>query len=663
MKSVMDRKLQGNASRKAYRLLQLQRLNQDTPLGAEQLPADIIADPADGTVFGQKSREDIVVTIPLWSDPSPAEGFSEKVYLELSYNGGDFVELSSLDLDGPVSNYPSPLTLTLKPEQWPQDGNYVLRTKLATYTDNQRFSLGTSLVVDRTPPYDRTVPAALIPPTVPVDEAYLTANSKTVEVTLPGYSGWAAGDKYAAYWVKPPLPDDPESLKTPTISGAVFDGKDQVLTFPEDAVRDIGDGECYITYVLIDKAGNISTSIAAYAIVDVTLGALPGNFKSPLVPLADGGEIDLKDVQAGVTAVIPAYDNYKNGDDIYVVWGQQVLDKVTLDPTSKFPLIVEVDRELIRAEYGASTGEEPTTVSYQVKIGRVVFGEESTEVNVDLWVPGPVITDPDWPGPVNKDLDLATIYGADDTKPNILERSDKGNEATVEIVLYSPVNEDVIISVYWGTQQTAAVTQEVLEEATGTITVKVPWSNIEQEGNAAAVPVYYTISSKNSINEQRSDATRVEVDAIELELPAPTFMDLSDPSRWINLNSLRDPDDPENGSPTKPYEELAVRVSVPDLSAYMEDGDKIVLTSTALKGLTGEDAIPGAEKVDTLTFGVDYPVTGFTWFIEPYNDYLLPTYLPGEGKADGQLKIFYKVTVKGEDITSLPTFNKIAMHP
>jgi len=119
MKSVMDRKLQGNASRKAYRLLQLQRLNQDTQLGAEQLPADIIADPADGTVFGQKSREDIVVTIPLWSDPSPAEGFPEKVYLELSYNGGDFVELSSLDLDGPVSNYPSPLTLTLKPEQWP----------------------------------------------------------------------------------------------------------------------------------------------------------------------------------------------------------------------------------------------------------------------------------------------------------------------------------------------------------------------------------------------------------------------------------------------------------------------------------------------------------------------------------------------------------------
>ena len=92
------------------------------------------------------------------------------------------------------------------------------------------------------------------------------------------------------------------------------------------------------------------------------------------------------------------------------------------------------------------------------------------------------------------------------------------------------------------------------------IEVEIPWSDIEKAGNAAALPVHYTISDKDGRNAQNAPATEVKVEAVIVVAPKPEFSGLNQDNGRLVCKSLKDPD-----NPTAPP---AFRLQVPDLSKF-----------------------------------------------------------------------------------------------
>ncbi|RXV65321.1 hypothetical protein D1006_35035 [Burkholderia stabilis] len=144
----------------------------------------------------------------------------------------------------------------------------------------------------------------------------------------------------------------------------------------------------------------------------------------------------------------------------------------------------------------------------------------------------------------------------------------------------------------------------------------------------------------------------VEVDAIEFQPDQPTYRDLQGVNRNI-LNCLSLDFDGANH---------AVLVDVPDLTAYgLGDGDVVTMTWVAYAGLPGGGGAEVARLVEPITLD-SVTAKGFVWRVEPYEDYILPTYdpPPGAGTA-GHASTTYSYLSGSETITSHPADAIVAM--
>lgn len=651
--NTTDKKNLARQARIAWRQqktqVELARRRAPDPLDGPALPdivAGQIADPADNTLFKDVilSGNGLKVEIPGWLNLPPA-GFNDWIYLECAEGSDpeddDYVAVMVVEVPGPAPSFP--VAMVVPAENLQQEGPIQVRYQLSSWNGSSAKSPKVQLIVDTTPPRGDADPDKATVPEEAITDEYLAGNPEGVVCHVPAYSDWKAGDKVAYWWLNE-LPDNPADLQPVAIVEVTE--QPQPIPVPASVVTAMGDGGCYVLYALIDKATNRSR-LSVYTRLAVALGTLPDNLQDPLVPLAADGTVDLKDAFEGVVVVIPEFDHWKPTDRIEVTWGSTVLKEEVLGSAPRFPVPVRVPNAVLRAEYADAEGAVATEVSYRILRGDVPFGPKQISVEVDFSVIGPEL--PDWPDPVNPALLAPLVHGTDPDKHNQLVREDDtGKPATLKFQLYTPLTAGEQVDFYWGGVQVLEARYIVtdVDEPGEERAVQIPWSYIEQMGNDPNVPVHYRISAPDSPNEQHSRTTLVDVKAVILVPPAPTFLKLSE-TGVLNCASL-------DG------EDHAVLVQLPDLSAYLAAGDQVTLTWTPLAGIEGEEILGDAVKSEPITLDAD-TVTGLVWRVQPYEDHILPTYDPQGAGVAGRARIKYVFDYKGDPAISATEQKIVAM--
>ncbi|WP_186302792.1 hypothetical protein [Pseudomonas alabamensis] len=605
-----------------------------------------IVDPQDGTLNKDVLAADLEVTVARWDD-LPESGYGDYDSLQLEMAVVDDAGVGDFEAVGPSYDYDAddsgdfPVTVTVPKRFLVPDGRRQLRYVVAKYNGNVLTSPIVPLIIDSVPPWRDTEPKEVTLPNAPVTDAYFTTHPDGIKVTLPPYDDQQTGDRYALYYGAdvPIVPDFPDPVSAGLLPS------DRTLLISKSKIEELGDGRFFVVYVLVDKATNISR-LSYVNSVDVTLGALPSALQDPVVPLAIGSPVDLKDAQEGVTVEIEQFDNHRRSDKIEVTWGNTLPFSEEIG-SRLFPLSIEVPRDRLREAYGDANDVVKTPVSYRVLRHYVPYGPKSIEVEVDFSVIGPVRPDPDpnWPDPVNDQLPAPVIQGAASKKDNVLTRADANQPASLKFALYDNAHDDEVVDFYWDGTLVNEATYAVDTNDAPTIEVSIPWSYILAAGNKSDLPVYYTIrKSANEGNEQQSLTALVDADAVTVVPEAAVFQRLFN-GTWLNCDSLwEDPDNP-SGDP-------AFKVSVKSLAKYLPNGGKVTMVWTALGGRTGDTEIVNARKTEELTLSKSQAENGFDWEIKPYTNHILPIYNPGGLGRDGRGRVQYSLEFNGEIITS-----------
>ncbi|WP_449431748.1 hypothetical protein [Pseudomonas putida] len=622
-------------TRQAYKQSQAERLASMAKALAPPR-VDNLADPNDGTLYRGDADNDLSVWVEKWVDFYAGD----TVTLQVA-RGGDYENVGVTETVDDSSVFP--FKMTLPKAVLALEGELSLRYLVVT--DNQDMSPPITLRVDRTPPWGvGVIPEKVDIPSGVITDDYLDAHADKIQITLPAYAGQKNNDFVYLWFVM-----DPEDLGTPLISETLPD--DRKFSVHKDVVSQWKDGPLYVVYRLIDIAGNDSKD-SYFHKLSIALGKLPANLSPPVVPLATDGLLNLEDARTGVVVEIPPFDNPKGTDYLAVTWGKTQLapEQISSQPP---PYQVHVPNPTLRGEYADNTGAVALDVSYTLLRGIEPFGPETSTINVDFSVVGPVRPDPDpdWPDPVNLELLPCEVYGAVSNVKNELTRADKGAAATLRFPLYDNAKDGEIVQFYWNSTHVKEADYTV--DITGASPAQVPidWKYIEQAGNTDNLPVHYGIWDKDRTNEQQSQGTSVKVQAIVLVAPQPTFQNLSDKDA-LNCDSLPDP--------TEPTEPPSFRVNVPDLSKFnLKDGDAVHMVWKPYQTETAGPVITDAIKEETIMLGEDYPVTGFVWRIKPYADHILPIYVNGVRYGRGEVE--YSFQVDSETIESELLSAKVAL--
>lgn len=653
--AISEKKRKAQQIRDDYRKLRAERAQaQPRKISAVLKPpvlTDVIADPTDGTLKGPLLKNGLTVNLVWWDNLPNVDGDQETVTLQWAKgHDTDDTKLVYEDVDSEtyIVPYPSaPNALTVPSGKLTPDGPYTLKYSLLDYHGDRSWSAPVPVICDQTPPKGALLPEpdAMIFPVVIITDAEVDS----VEGTIPPYVEWNAGDTVIYGWERV-LPDTPEEL--PFRGPIAVSSGSQTVAFDAAHIKDIGDGHCFVSYALLDKATNRS-SFAAYTRIHVALGPLPANLHLPQVALAVDG-IDLDDAIAGVYVDIPLYDNCKSRDEIEITWGATILEVFPVGPSPNPVLSLRVPSATLKSEYGGETGNKETNVSYRVLRGGAPFGgDQAIKVDVDFWTIGPPRPDPDidWPDPVNSDLDAGTVTSASG-EVNELRRDDEGSDATFKFALYDPVHDGETITFYWDGIYMPEADFTVDGEAAGAeIPVTVLWKYIEQAGNKTDLAMHYRIGSPGSRNEQQSPDRVVNANAVVVRPDAATFRDING-AGWLTCASLDGVDH-------------AVVVVVPDLSKWLSPADNVNMKWWALPGRTGDPLpITGTtfeEPVALTDAAGAFPVTGFEWRVTPPETYVLPTYVD-ETNKDGRGRVTYSFTHKTETITSKVLEANVGMH-
>ncbi len=568
------------------------------------------------------STKDVIITIPAWDQMAPPDEPFPDV-LTVYHQVGDAGERQEIFNESYTSDdygsFPLQLSLGVHSEAYGADATHIFFYVVDIYSGGASpTSERLRLIFDRTSPPNNGLPDPL-PAISPVTDT----NVGTITVTLPEYADRATDallyDQVLWYWLEE-VPEDFTGL-IPAGTAPVTQAN-QVLAVPADKIKAAGDGDRWISYVLVDKAGNIGRPSYPTK-VQVALGALPTNLQDPVVPLAPADDlVDLEDAMLGVKVRILAFDNYKPTDEINVTWGATGLGWRAIG-AGGFPQDFPVSTEILRATYGTpAEGTKAVDVSYEVRRGTLPQGVKAIKVDTNFEIIGPVDpgTDPvpEWPDITNPRLPLPDVYGDSSSTPNVLIPADDGKDASLEVDLYDGAEEDDLMQFFWGGKHIREADYKVLgADAPGDkVTAMIPWSYIQETGNTT-VEVHYTIFRETVPNTGKSGKRQVKVDAVVLHPDAPVF-DGVNARGYLVCDALVDPVD----SSLPP----AVRVEVGDLSQYgLKDGDEVELFWWALHGASGDTEVLDARFNETIELGADYPATGFIWRI-PYAEYVLPIY-------------------------------------
>lgn len=597
----------------------------------------MIAGDPDGLLDATQITDSILVRIDDWNESPPVGAAT--VYLH--WDRADSPQDDLLVGMQPVPvNAQFPIEIRISKDDYLQ-GRLNLSYTVALFGGNRPVSQVQQITLDTVAPYGTSDPVALQLGSTVITDDYLEQNQDQLIATVPDYADQEPGDTLYFYWLTD-VPDDPAAI--PPTLGPLDVGVSKEIHITREILEHAGNGQCLGFYVLRDKAGNISR-ISHYVEATVALGPLPENFQDPLVPLANDGRIDRDDAHTGVVVRIPGFDNAKNGDKILVTWGATELEAYPVGPNPVFPMDVQVPWSALQENYDfddtGNSGDQQLTVSYQVSRGVLIFPEVApkTEVTVNLQVVGP--ENPDEPSPVNPDLTPLIVRGASD-RDNELIIDDAGQDATAHIILYEGASAGDYIWVYWGEDRVPDfyVVQE--SDAPGNeVEINIPWTMIERFGNDPALPVHYIITDQAEVNYQASAPTSVSVKVAVISFPAPQFPHAEeiDGNTFLNCASIR-----TVGG------DHGVYVHVPPDGKYLKAGLEVVMTWWVSEYPTGTP-IPATEFSELITMTTEQEVNGITWFVHPYEDYILPAFTDTTSQY-GLAHVQFMVIVGGEAVWS-----------
>ncbi|UFH48277.1 hypothetical protein [Pseudomonas sp. KNUC1026] len=522
------------------------------------------------------------------------------------------------------------------------EGKIALRLHVEQFTGDEFFSDALNFITDITPPFGRKLPPAPILSPELVTQEYLDDGNK-IQVKIAPYPDFQPGDKVQVFWA---------FLTSGNISyGPITDPLEMTATefsvdLPTEAATERGSGTYLAAAYFADKAGNISL-MSDVDSLGVVLGAMATGMAPPSVPLAQAAQDDflsLEDAYHGVEVHIPAFLNVQQGDAIRLYWGTQPgYDFIPSRwPFPDAPLAVAVPNTLLASDYGNHTGKLDTDVAYEVTRGGFVMGtRQSTMIQVDFSIKGPVDPDPDWPDPVNEALTPADIRSTSG-KPNRIEKADRGQPAQLKVTLHKDIEVGQPLKFYLG--EFLLVEHPVKAGEPGTeISVQVPWLKIEACGNGI-FDLYYHLITTTSGNYWKSPSVKAVVAA---NVIAPLVMKTpagGDMGKWLACSSLVK----SAGEDGIPAGKWYVKIQTPDLSRYLAKGDEVELHWEPFIGYTDKPA--HAPFIATVTFDDKHPVTGFIWKL-PYDPHVLSIYTAGfaEGTNYGVGKFYAEFSAWGNN--------------
>ncbi|WP_440090907.1 hypothetical protein [Pseudomonas putida] len=580
-------------------------------------PDDVLADLSDFTVKASVLKDpakELAILIKPWLLPSPADG--EDV-LNVYHRIGEFEQeiFSGAFNADHQDDFPLRVVLAKHEEEYGADGQHQLIYEVIPFHTNiPERSDPLTLIFDRMPPNLDNPPDA-VPPIVEI----VDGNVNSVIANLPDYPDRAPKDVVYYYWLDR-VPENVDNI--PPVDKVEVTAANQSLPIPDTLIKAGGDGEWFVVYVLVDKAGNISRVSKPMSVV-VALGAMPANLKSPEVPLAADDLIDRLDAKQGVQVHVLEYDNWKSTDEISVSWGATPLEMRPIGEGQNFPVVFSIDPTVLRGEYDEDVlGTQVVNVSYEVLRGGKSRGSKAIDVNVNFETFGPVDPgtdpDPDWPDPINSRLPLCSVYGAKSNQANELLPVDDRLNATLKVDLYEGLEEHDLMEFYWGNTHITQADYQVkdTDNAGDTITAEILWSYIQRTGNTT-VPVHYEITRAGVPNKPTSKNQSVVVSAVLVHPDAPEFQGVNPSTGWLSCEALVDPDNPSLPA--------AVRVKVADLSQYgLKEDDQVTMYWKLLHAQSGDVVVLTWDE--PITLGPEYSPNGFTWRVEPYEDYILPLY-------------------------------------
>ncbi|KIH84483.1 hypothetical protein [Pseudomonas batumici] len=630
--TTVTRTRQGQEARRAYgKLLAKRNANREMTR-----PTVVDALDSDGLIPAAKLLSPIKVEIPQFDLGPPNAGFHSELTLEWKrVNEDEFRPVSRMERienDGTIT---FPLERVIERTYSDgQEGQFLLRYHVVLWNENDDWSDETRLRIRRTAPYrdrpypDDTPPFAIV--TTPVTEATLTADGG-VECEIPDFTDPDRDRIIVAIGWSDVLPN-PNDPVIPVITVPL--PPDRMVTIPRPTIEPLRSGLYYLSYVLVDPAGNVS-NLARVLDVPVALGRLPINPHPHSVPLAADGLINRADAFFGVTVDIPRYDDHESTDKIFVKWGNSELQSVEVGEVPPSVISVPVSWQRLTSQYNYTAGGvQITPVSYWVERAPTVDFRPtppSINVNVDFSASGPI--DDDDPNPVTPALDEVLVTSFSGLENKLGAVVDFGKDATATFDLPDPVVEGDTFTLYWNGVAIADNYVADSDSAPGDpVSLDILWSEILIGGPSDALPVYYALSNDDfPNNDLESVTTPVLVEAIPIVPNPPVFTDLT--GNLLNCSVLR-----------RIGTAIGYRVNVP-LSSYLVPGEQITLHWRAFES-NGTTPVPGTNKDSPITLPDPIPTTGIDWFVEPYATHILPID-PGSGIRSGWAEIYYTVQVSG----------------
>jgi len=288
-----------------------------------------------------------------------------------------------------------------------------------------------------------------------------------------------------------------------------------------------------------------------------------------------------------------------------------------------------VDYSVIKAEYGVTDVDVPTTASYEMFRQGVLapIATHSTSFNVNIYQPGG--PNPDEPSDVNPNFKkprLVSSQGVD----NKLDDNDHGNNADifVELLPAPPAASGQFIRCFYdGVALTPDYYLSPGDEGKDIKMAEVPWSLIELKPNGT-IPIKWTFFEVQGRNPVSSLDEDVDVDITKIDLPKPVvdgliFDNISCPT----LNFVP----PGDGTSRR-----NLKVVVP-FSPSMVTGRDVVLTWEGFTDQNTSNPIAGTKVSVTLPVPNPAPATGMEFLIGDYFKELKPV-------SDGYGKLFYTIS-------------------
>lgn len=614
--SKVYRKRQGEEARRAYSQLVAERSllgELDVPVVVDAIPGD-----PDGLLPEDKAHHPIRIEINEFALEPPGGSSTEfTTVVTLQWRRESEPEFYAVHDDIELSNKVPvqwPLQPTIDTSHFPiPEDKFIFRYKVKLWNTNFDESVEVPIRIDKVAPYGDKPDPQDNPPEIKFTSPYITDNTLNLEDGVECFiKDFADPDrariKVAVGWGA--APPDPGETIIPAFFGVLPPrGK---ITIPRSYVDNLKSGTYYVTYTLIDPAGNIS-KLSRVNSISVALGALPTNLKLHSVPLHADGLINRADA-AKVRVEIPLYDNPDPDDQIIVEWGAVLVPPTPVGEVPPDPISIPVSWPRLKAEYDfAAGGEQIVKVGYRVeRAPQVEFrpDPETIDINVDFSMTGPIDpTDPD-PNPVTPLLEKVSVISSSGVE-NKLSDVDFNQPATARFGAPYPTVAGDTFTLYWNGVAVADTYVADGSERPGTvINITITWDEIVDGGMHPELPVMYVMSHANFPNNDReSVTTHVAVSVISIVPEAPIFPDYSPP--FLNCGALRT----VNGV-------IGYRVKVPP-SPYLVPGETIEMR---WRVLDSDEAtpIPAVDKDEELLIPDDAQTNGIDWFVE-YDRYVLPT--------------------------------------